>query len=354
MNSGGDAVRQILLCDCLLLLWKRFNRVPFNTMMSSIASSMQSILWLRIKILIQFMDQRRHRRTKLFVVQLVLLLAASIVYYQRTFFATKPSESSATSTKSNDVVVQEPIRPPKHWTLKAYEKGNKVDCQISTTPVESTSSTNPKSEQFTIDSDKEQYVLHIHGLHHSGTGYLRQTLHDALNEAFSNKSGSNATVASMQDSLRPYQQLLDEVRGDKRKRMKLQKRFYKPEDEGQHLQSIYPNFAMRYTKMKKVKGPNKFSRLSYIADLCHVIDSNNNPDDKGNSLKGDDAAPDIDKYKLLGHALFQQWSQYWDTSAMFLLQKSPMLDLLFLEKTKILPTLHVIVVRHPMTSNSWG
>ncbi len=285
----------------------------------------------------------------MFVLQLVLLLAASVVYYhQLTFFTAKPSEPSTKSTKSSDVGF------PKHWTLNVNAKGNKVSCQISTTPVVSSSIAIPKTEQYTIDSNKDQYVLHIHGLHHSGTGYLRQTLYDALNEAFSNMSDNNATVASMQDSLRPYQQLLDEVRGDEGEQMKLQKRFYKPEDEGQHLQSIYPSFAMRYSKMKNAKGPNKYSRIAYIADICDVINRKNNSDSKDNSLKSDSTAPHINNDKLIGNALFQQWSQYWDTSATFLLQKSPMIDLLFFEKIKVLPTLHVIVVRHPMTSNSWG
>jgi hypothetical protein len=324
-------------------------------------SSIQSMLWLRVKILLQAMDHRQHRRTKLFVGQVTLLLAASVVYYQRTFFTTNQPESSISIVNTNSSVStvstsDKVIRPPKHWILTAQQKG-KVDCQISTTPVVSSPSISlPTTEQFTIDNEKEQYVLHIHGLHHSGTGYLRQTLYDALNQEFSHKSEYiNGTIASMQDSLRPYQQLIDEAGTDKKKISQLHKRYYKPEDEGQHLQTIYPSFAVRYSKVKNVKGSDKFNRLSYIADICDVV-NNEDTSDNVSALdsSGDDGLPDVDNYKLLGNALFQQWSKYWDTSATFLLQKSPMLDLLFLEKTKILPTLHVIVVRHPMTSNSWG
>ena len=41
-------------------------------------------------------------------------------------------------------------------------------------------------------------------------------------------------------------------------------------------------------------------------------------------------------------------------SATFLIQKTPTLDVHFLERTKVLPTLHVMIIRHPMTSNSPG
>lgn len=346
--------------------------------MLSSSSSMHSTtftLLLRVKLLLQTMDQRQHhhhlRRTKSFIIQIMLLLAASFIYYRKTFYAAQTTQtqpkSSITSTNTSAISSlgeQKVIKPPRHWTLNVHEKGNRIDCRISTTPVSVSSSPSSssssmaltKTEQYTIDNNKEQYVVNIHGLHHSGTGYLRQTLHDALNEAFSNKRDSNVTVASMQDSLRPYQQLLDEAGEDTEKRKKLLKRFHKPEDEGQHLQSIYPNFATRFTKINNTKGSfnTKFDRLSYIADLCHVVDGETNSNN-ATSLESDDTLHhNIDKYRVLGNELFQQWSRYWDTSATFLLQKSPMLDLLFLEKTRILPTLHVIVVRHPMTSNSWG
>jgi hypothetical protein len=59
-------------------------------------------------------------------------------------------------------------------------------------------------------------------------------------------------------------------------------------------------------------------------------------------------------YSQIGQVLHNQWSKYWNTSATFLLQKTPTLDVHFLELTKVMPTLHVLVIRHPMTSNSWG
>ena len=40
-------------------------------------------------------------------------------------------------------------------------------------------------------------------------------------------------------------------------------------------------------------------------------------------------------------------------SATFLIQKTPLLDVKFHEDTKVLPTLHVIILRHPMTSNAF-
>lgn len=325
-------------------------------MMTSVPSSMQSFFWLRVKVLLQTMEHRRLRRTTLMFVQIILLLAASVICYQKYFFDTQQPESSGRLD-----VGTLGLRPPKHWTMEV-EKGGNMKCRISTTPVVSPSSSSislPKTEQqyATFDNNKEQYAVHIHGLHHTGTGYTRQTLYDALNDAFSNENDSyNATVvASMQDSLRPYQKLLDEVK-DKKKLQKLQKRLYKPEDEGQHLQSIYPSFAVRHEKMKKSKGSNKNTQLAYIADLCDTINGDEHSSGSDSTLESDTTQQldDDNINKLLGKALFQQWSRYWDTSATFLLQKSPTLDVLFLEKTKIMPTLHVMVVRHPMTSNSWG
>lgn len=323
-------------------------------MMLSIPSSMQSFFWLRVEVLLQTMEHRRPRRTTLMFVQIILLLAASVVYYQKYFFDTQQPESSGRLD-----VGTLGVRPPKHWIMEV-KKGGKMKCQISTTPVVSSSSSStslPKSEQqyTSFDKNKEQYAVHIHGLHHTGTGYMRQTLYDALNDAFSNKNdNNNPTVASMQDSLRPYRQLLDEVKG-KKNLQKLKNRLYKPEDEGQHLQSIYPSFAVRL-KMMTGEGLNNFTLLAYIADLCDTVNGDEHTSGKDTTLESDTTQQleDDDINKLLGKALFQQWSRYWDTSATFLLQKSPMLDVLFLEKTKIMPTLHVMVVRHPMTSNSWG
>ena len=60
--------------------------------------------------------------------------------------------------------------------------------------------------------------------HHTGTGYLRQTLRDALNDEFA--IDINSPVASIHDGTFPYLQGLSSTR-----------RFPSPEDEGQHFQS---------------------------------------------------------------------------------------------------------------------
>jgi len=61
-------------------------------------------------------------------------------------------------------------------------------------------------------------VIHVHGMHHMGTGYLRQTLHDALNEAFSADGSDDAhpsPAASMQDSMHPYRDEFERVKREK-------------------------------------------------------------------------------------------------------------------------------------------
>lgn len=45
--------------------------------------------------------------------------------------------------------------------------------------------------------------------------------------------------------------------------------------------------------------------------------------------------------------LHEEWSRHWNLSKPFLVQKTPTLDVLFLEKMKLHPTVHVIVMRHP-------
>ncbi|KAL9189683.1 hypothetical protein ACHAXT_009358 [Thalassiosira profunda] len=171
-------------------------------------------------------------------------------------------------------------------------------------------------------ADKERYVIHIHGLHHTGTGYLRQTLHDALNKEFPSES------ASTMDGLR--------------------QQFRVPENEGQHLQSVYPPLIERVKAIKAASGmgvKNAAKALS-VADLCILADDGDVP-------AGID---DIEAYgdEQIGRMLLQQWSRYWDMSATFLIQKTPSLDVQFLERTKVLPTLHILVVRHPLASNSIG
>lgn len=82
-------------------------------------------------------------------------------------------------------------------------------------------------------------------------------------------------------------------------------------------------------------SPADFGRLTYLADECFF----------DNSTKSTS--------QQLGAILFDEWSPFWNTSATFLIQKTPLLDVKFHEAVKQHPTLHVIIVRHPMTSNPW-
>ncbi|KAL7531363.1 hypothetical protein ACHAXR_003999 [Thalassiosira sp. AJA248-18] len=295
----------------------------------------------------------------------MFLMMAALVIYQimATFLAQdglienddiNPEDDT---TKSKESIIRQEIDKQKYWQIQMLDEGDhQVDCQIFTTPIVSDESPPPlsstPSSMTTPIADynqKEQYVIHVHGLHHSGTGFLRQTLYDALNSEFSQgDSDANYPVASMHDSVRPYHHLSEALGKDK-----LYRQYHVPEDEGHHLQSVYPRF---FDRLQESKKSSKMSmkdaiKLAYLADLCITVPNNDNvasphPD-------GDDLSQSTIN-RQVGNILLQQWSRYWDTSAKFLLQKSPTLDVLFLEKTKILPTLHVIIVRHPMTSNSWN
>lgn len=77
-------------------------------------------------------------------------------------------------------------------------------------------------------------------------------------------------------------------------------------------------------------------KLAYLADEC-TFDN-----------------PQQESTHQLGNILLDEWSPFWNTSATFLIQKTPMLDVQFHESVKVIPTLHVIIVRHPMTSNAYG
>jgi len=243
----------------------------------------------------------------------------------------------------------------KHWDFRLSDGGDRVECQIHTKPIASHEA--PETLSLSAAdigiSDKEQYIIHIHGIHHTGTGYLRQTLYDALNNEFLTSEGSMNTspVVSVQDSLRPYKHLLEEAGEDKVKRDKLLRKYKVAENEGQHLQSIYPSYVYRAKELMAIKGKlRNAGKLSYSADFCTITDDAGHAD--GNASDNDDTIQFNNE--VIGNILFQQWSRYWDTSATFLLQKTPTLDVLLLEKLKVLPTLHVIIVRHPMTRNSAG
>lgn len=237
----------------------------------------------------------------------------------------------------------------RYWDLRLSEKGEKVHCQVFNHPtlggsggkeldlalVQSQSTYGPSNH-----SRKEQSIIHVHGLHHTGTGFLRQLLHESLNELYPQSS-------SMQDSLLPY-------RGSNQSSADIYKQYFVSENEGQHLQHTYPSFKYRVQEFKRSKsGMKNAGKLAYMADLCSVV----------NTFDGDTSNSTHDVFRNQGGAnsngnvgdiLLRQWMPFWNASSTFLLQKTPTLDVHFLEATKVLPTLHVIIVRHPMTSNSWG
>lgn len=140
-----------------------------------------------------------------------------------------------------------------------------------------------------LSRNNENCVIHVHGLHHSGTGYTRQVVYDSL--------GGNI-MASMHYKTRGNQ------------------------DEGQHLQTVYPAFKDRDPKLC---GKGR-SRRYYCPGILSLSSSNDN--------------------KVQLH---QQWSKHWNTSKPYLIQKTPTMDVLFLEQMQLHPTFHVIVMRHPFS-----
>jgi len=288
----------------------------------------------------------RHPNAK-FAIIFALTLAAVIII--KIHPPTWAADADLSITKGESVAA---IRSQqRHWQFLTLEDGDCMQCQINTVPI--SSDVAPFFPQYTRDENKDQYMIHIHGLHHTGTGYLRQTLHDALNKEFSihDKNATRASpVASIQDAMRPYQHLLEEAGENKTKTMELNRQYRVPENEGHHLQSIYPRFVDRAKELtKKCKHMIKNAhKLAYLADLCAI----NNNDPASHPLKNDD--PIHFNSKLIVDKLWQQWSRYWDISTTFLLQKTPSMDVLFLENSKVMPTLHVIIARHPYTSNSFG
>ena len=55
----------------------------------------------------------------------------------------------------------------------------------------------------------------------------------------------------------------------------------------------------------------------------------------------------VSKQKSL--QLFRSWLRFWDISKPFLIQKTPTMDVLFLEQMKITNTVHSIIMRHPFS-----
>ena len=340
-------------------------------------------------------EKSSRRAAKIFIASICIFLATflvatideesykpMIVQYDLTI---KHTDYDSNDVKSNSVdndaekkvkkepplaLVRQQIDKERYWQLQVKDKGNTFDCQISTTPTLIQQSSNAEDEEeenddseendssrrllsshthttannHDFDQTKEQYVIHIHGLHHTGTGYLRQTLHDALNDAFGQDS------ASMQDSLLPHQQLFQQAKAtqNRTRYYELYRQYHVPENEGQHLQNVYPRFVDRMKGMKESGekvGVRNANKMAYLAEYCVTDTTAINGNDGDNEQK--------QKNYQIGTILHQQWSKYWNMNAKFLIQKTPTLDVVFLERAKVMPTLHVIIVRHPMTSNAW-
>jgi len=185
----------------------------------------------------------------------------------------------------------------KYWdlSLKKGNDGTTADCTVSI-PNDDDDASNSATPSA------GQYMVHVHGFHHTGTGFTRHMLDKSLS------SLSPELLSSMHDSGGIASQ-----------------------EEGQHLQSVYPTDRQRYEKCEEVESSSldgKPLRMSYqYLDSCKI----NSPE-------------------TVGRTLFNQWAPFWNTSASFLLQKTPTLDVQFLETVKIMPTLHVLVIRHPMVS----
>ena len=194
---------------------------------------------------------------------------------------------------------------------------------------------------YALSRGEDQYMIHVHGLHHTGTGFLRQTLAGALSEAFADEASEDGrTIAAVQDSIRPYGDLIRVARASARSKEEFLNakrqifiKYKAPEDEGQHLQNLYPRFVDRVGEFKRANVTMKNAGYLFTAaDLCE-------PDSEGG-------------YQVIGNMMLQQWGPFWDTSAKFLIQKTPSLDVLFFERIKVMPTLHVVILRHPLVSNS--
>lgn len=149
-------------------------------------------------------------------------------------------------------------------------------------------------------------------------------MQQALNAEFA--PDENSPVATIHDGGFPYLQGLSS-----------NKKFPAPEDEGQHFQNVFPPFHYRQKAFNEASfSPIEVGKLAYLADKC-TFDN-----------------PQIESTSHLGSILLDEWSPFWNASATFLIQKTPTLDVKFHESVKVLPTLHVIIVRHPMTSSYLG
>ena len=210
----------------------------------------------------------------------------------KTFFPTQKA------SKNNEVVRHNVLGSNEWWRIEYNE--DVLSCEIGSNKKSPQQHTEHSLETAAIGSTtslalKNKFLIHVHGLQHTGTGYLRMLIHDILG-GDSNASLHHAPVY---------------------------------EDEGQHLQTIYPRGHHRMSAWKKSQSRN-VTQFLYVSDLCHVP-----------------------KPLKTGEMLMQQWSQYWNMSQYYLIQKTPFMDVGFLERIKILPTFHAIVMRHPMVFNKF-
>lgn len=93
-----------------------------------------------------------------------------------------------------------------------------------------------------------------------------------------------------------------------------------PEDEGQHLQTVYP-------PAKAFGGPGSFAlHPDAYMDETHALATPENASE-----------------------LFQQWSKYWDTNSQYLIEKSPpsIIRMRFLQQ--LFPNSYFLIIyRHPL------
>lgn len=151
----------------------------------------------------------------------------------------------------------------------------------------------------TNTSINKNCVVHVHGLHHSGTGFMRESVYNSLGgKSFASKHVNTKA----------------------------------PQDEGQHLQTVYPTFRKRLRFPKQCGVPN--SQVPAVETLHKLYDC----------LTLVDTIPNVTTAK---HELHSQWSRYWNMRKPYLLQKTPTMDVVLLEQLKIHPTVHVVVMRHP-------
>ena len=175
----------------------------------------------------------------------------------------------------------------RHFDLRV--QNDTLLCQLA----ESTAS---RYERFHHPS--EQIQIHVHGFPRSGTGYLRKQLHSLL---------PNSTVHTGIPLL---------------------------QNEGQFIQSVYPRLSDRAAVIRDAKKASNVSfqgQLLYAGDLC---------------LQRATATALVEARERL----FDEWyGRYSDPNSMFLIQKSPMMDVLLLERLGVMPVFHVILVRHPLS-----